>query len=101
MSLYEAYVKRNEDCAFRIIDEQALVVRLSDDGSSVFTLNKTGARIWELADGSRTLAQICEELQRSFDAPGGDELLGDVRAFINELRDRGMVRAEDPLREER
>ncbi len=101
MSSNEACFKRNKDCAFRIIDKQALIVKLSDEGSSVFTLNETGARIWELADGSHTLGQICVELQQSFDTPHEDELLGDVRAFMDEMRDRDMLRMEKTSEEER
>jgi hypothetical protein len=37
------------------------------DLESIYTLNETGARIWELIDGQRTLAEIHQHISQEFE----------------------------------
>ena len=37
------------------------------DMESIYTLNETGARVWELLDGQRSLAEVHEEMITEFD----------------------------------
>jgi methyltransferase-like protein len=54
------------------------------DMNSVFTLNDTGAFIWELIDGKRNIKEIIGELTKEFEI---DEVTAkdDVMAFIEKM----------------
>jgi hypothetical protein len=55
------------------------------DMNSVYTLNETGAFLWELIDGENTIEDMIEALIREYDI---DEqtATNDVFKFINEMR---------------
>lgn len=56
-------------------------------------LNRTGGGIVRLCDGARTLEDIAGELARLHDR-AGEDLLGEVVAFAERLRSRGLL--EEP-----
>ena len=74
--------------AWRIIEGEAVI--LSMDTKVLRGLNPVGSRIWELIDGQRSLEEITETIVLEFDVPPADAAQ-DVRAFIQELLDRGLV----------
>jgi hypothetical protein len=55
------------------------------DMNSVYTLNETGAFLWELINGENTIEDMIESLIREYDI---DEqtATNDVFEFINEMR---------------
>jgi pyrroloquinoline quinone biosynthesis protein D len=58
-------------------------------------LNETGAEILELCDGERRVADIIAALRARH--IGASESLGDeVRAFLQELADRNLLRGLEP-----
>jgi coenzyme PQQ biosynthesis protein PqqD len=57
-------------------------------------LNETGAEILELCDGARCVREIIAELALRHGANGS--LDGDVRAFLQELADRNLLRGLEP-----
>ncbi|WP_328456652.1 MULTISPECIES: pyrroloquinoline quinone biosynthesis peptide chaperone PqqD [unclassified Amycolatopsis] len=54
----------------------------------VVLLNKSGAAILGLCDGSRTVRQLVERLEHDFEAT---DLAGDVMAFLQDASGRGWV----------
>ncbi len=74
--------------AFRVIDREAVIVDAA--GGLVHIANETGSRIWELCDGSRTLAEIIEVLTDEFaiDAPAA---AADAAAFLAELAAQNLL----------
>ncbi|MFJ7217455.1 pyrroloquinoline quinone biosynthesis peptide chaperone PqqD [Amycolatopsis sp. NPDC098790] len=54
----------------------------------VVLLNKSSAAILGLCDGSRTVRQLVEQLERDF---GAADLTGDVVAFLQDAGGRGWV----------
>lgn len=58
-------VSRNDDFIWRVIDGEAVL--LSPIGDQLHALNELGTFVWKLADGSRSVAgiieQICEEFE--------------------------------------
>jgi pyrroloquinoline quinone biosynthesis protein D len=63
----------------------------------VKVLNEVGARIWELADGSRSVAEIADQITREYQVDES-EAHADTRAFINTLLERGLLRlSNQPL----
>lgn len=72
-------------------------LRREADGSAlllipegIVTLNDTAAAVLELADGSRTVAEIAADLSRRFDADPAS-LESDVRELLDEFVTRGYV----------
>jgi pyrroloquinoline quinone biosynthesis protein D len=58
---------------------------------SVIVLNTTGADVVRLCDGSRTVAQIVDELRARYERPVDDE----VRGFLARMAARRHVTVEE------
>ena len=58
----------------------------------VFKPDDIAIAVLQLCDGKRTVDAIAGELARAYDAPKG-EILTDVIAMLQELADKGVVRA--------
>ena len=69
--------------------EQEAVVVLPDKGE-VKVLNEVGARIWALADGSRTVCDIIAALCAEFEAPPV-VVEADTLKFLAELQQKGLI----------
>ncbi|MFF4601043.1 pyrroloquinoline quinone biosynthesis peptide chaperone PqqD [Amycolatopsis sp. NPDC001319] len=54
----------------------------------VVLLNKSGAAILGLCDGSRTVRQLVDQLEQEFEAA---DLANDVMTFLQDARGRGWV----------
>jgi len=57
------------------------------------SLNSSGAAIWEVCDGTRSLAEINQELETRFEMPAGS-LRPDVEVVIKRLEVIGALRLE-------
>jgi len=55
-----------------------------------YGIDPTGARIWKLLNEPLTIEQLCSSLARVYDVERS-RLDSDVRAFIGELADQGLV----------
>jgi len=55
------------------------------DMNSVYTLNETGAFLWELIDGKNNIEDMIEALIREYDIDE-QSATNDVLEFINEMR---------------
>ena len=69
--------------------EQEAVVVLPDKGE-VKVLNEVGARIWTLADGSRTVRDIIAALCAEFEVPPV-VVEADTLKFLAELQQKGLI----------
>ena len=74
--------------AWQTIDGE--VVLLDSDGKQLIGISETGARIWALMDGTRSIEDIAHALTEEFDV-SRETALADVRAFLNELGELGAV----------
>jgi len=81
-------VAKSPKTAWRIIEGEAVI--LSMESKVLRGLNPVGSRIWELIDGQRSLEEITGTIVLEFDVTPADAAQ-DVRAFIQELLDRGLV----------
>ena len=66
------------------------VVLLTPDSGEYFTLNEVGGRIWELADGSRSVSEIAEVLAQEYEAPT-DEIEADALEVLGELAEEKLL----------
>jgi len=82
----------NPSAVFReALEDWAVLVDM--DSSNALSLNPTGARVWRLVDGRRSVRRIAGALRREVeDAP--ENLLEDVLAYVEVLLKQGMVGCE-------
>jgi coenzyme PQQ biosynthesis protein PqqD len=66
------------------------VILLTPDTGEYFTLNEVGGRIWELSDGSRSVAEIAAMLTREYEAPA-EQIQADVLDVLGELAKEKLV----------
>jgi hypothetical protein len=66
------------------------VILLTPESGEYFTLNEVGGRIWELADGTRTVTEIAELLAAEYEAPV-DEIHEDALDVLGELAEVQLV----------
>lgn len=84
----ERYLVRSPFLAWRVIDGQAVLI--SPQERELHCLNEVGTDIWSLADGSRTLTQIAQEMTRLYQVTP-EEALQDVLTFAQVLLDKGVA----------
>lgn len=92
MDLDRCYARDPDFIARRVVDEVILVPirKQLGDLESIFTLNEVGARIWELLDGTRRLADVHGVLKREFDGET-DTMARDLEEFVDRLESIGAV----------
>ena len=72
----------------RVVGDEAVLV-LPGQGQ-VKVLNEVGARVWSLADGSRTVHQIAQEICQEFEVEDAQADV-DVQHFIDVLVQKGVL----------
>jgi hypothetical protein len=84
----EHYLVRSPFLAWRIIEGEAVII--SPQERELHSLNEVATDIWRMADGSRTLRQMAQELSQTYEiAP--EEALPDVMAFAQEMVEKGIA----------
>ena len=66
------------------------MILLTPDSGEYFTLNEVGGRIWELADGSRSVTEIAGLLVEEYEAPL-EEIQADALKLLGELAEEQLV----------
>ena len=74
--------------ASQIIDGEAVIIVPSEQMVNV--LNSVGCRIWDLADGRRSIAEIAEILTREFNV-SYKTALKDAIEFTRDLTEKKMM----------
>jgi len=78
----------NPSVVGRMVDGEAVLV-LPDQGQ-VKVLNPVGARIWSLADGSRSIAQIAQVICGEYEVDP-QQAQADALEFFTNLENKGVV----------
>ena len=89
----EAAPRRAAGASYEIIEGLAVVI--DPEGRELVTLNEVGTLVWEHLDGERDVQALVEELWPGFDGVTRDEFERDVRAYLDELRDAGILEATE------
>jgi hypothetical protein len=94
LSLDARYEKDPNVVSRGIAGEQILVPvrKKAADMAAVYVLNEVGARIWELVDGQRSLADIRTVLLQEYVAQP-ERIESDVVEIVVQLEELGMLRA--------
>lgn len=74
--------------ASRVFSGEAVVISPAENLVRMF--NPVGSRIWELADGTRTLDQIAATLAAEYEIDEAHARRS-VEAFVAELSDKGLL----------
>ena len=78
---------RTSEAVVRIIGDECLLIPLAGniaDMDSIYRLNVTGVRTWELIDGARDVSTIAGIISDEFDVTPG-EALKDITVFLGEI----------------
>ena len=89
MGSLDSVVSRNRDLAWRIIEGNAFIV--DSRGNMLHELNETGAHIWKLLDGKRTLRGIASQISEEFEV-NKENAQKDVLDFIQELEKKELIK---------
>lgn len=85
-------LKRKSDVRFRVVGEEGVVVR--QEAAEVLALNGVGARVLELFDRERPLAEVIDRLMEEYEI-GRAELESEVCDFVTELTAAGVLESID------
>lgn len=92
---FDKIYKQADNIITRKVLDETLLVPISGEIASMdelYSLNDTGAFIWQVLDGNRTLADIVRELEREYDV-SPEETEADLVEIITELIDTGLVKS--------
>lgn len=89
------YPRPHPQTAGRVIDGEAIL--LLADTNEIQVLNEVGSRIFALADGQHSLAEIASILTDEFEVDL-NQALDDVGAFIQQLVDHQVLVLHDQPR---
>ena len=82
--------------AVRDDGEDGWTLLVNPDTAGAMAVNATGALVWSLVDGRRTVEQIIAAVKDRFpDAP--DTLRDDVLAYLTKLTEEGFIGQEIPF----
>ncbi|MCK5553271.1 MAG: PqqD family protein [Deltaproteobacteria bacterium] len=79
---------KSPSAAYQIIDGEAVIIVPSEQMVNV--LNPVGSRIWDLADGRKSVGEIAEILTREFDV-SYETALKDAMEFTGDLAEKNVI----------
>ena len=92
MGFLERVFKKSDAIVFRKIGDECILVPIRQGGGdleSLYTLNETAARIWELLDGTANGTEIRDKITEEFDVtPEQAE-----RDLVHHLRELASIKA--------
>jgi hypothetical protein len=85
--------RRSADVVCRQVGQESILVPIRQNVGNldyVYTLSPVAARIWSLVDGTRSIAQIADELSHEFDVDAATAA-ADVSALLADLAGASLV----------
>lgn len=92
MANLEKIYERSSEVRYRILEGQAVVVR--QDVAQVFVLSEVGARVLELLDGKRKLADVRDLLLVEYEVDEA-QLEQDLNQYIKRLKEAGIIHCSE------
>jgi hypothetical protein len=81
-------ISRAGDCSAVMVDDE--LVMMSIQLGQYFALNHAGARVWELLETPKTLADLCAVMETEFEVDR-EVCHREVAALIEELKTKRLV----------
>jgi coenzyme PQQ biosynthesis protein PqqD len=88
MMIPESCPQRRDQVLVQKTTSDFLLFNMND--GNYYSLNEVGCRIWELCDGTRSIAQLIETLSAEYDAPK-EALAQDVSELLEKLKDGKLI----------
>ena len=79
---------RSEKAVYRMVDGEAVIVE--PQNGLVNVTNETGSRMWELADGKRSVAQIADIISSEYET-SAKTASKDATEFFDEMSKNGLI----------
>ena len=86
-------VRRSPNVIHETVDERAMLV--SPDGSELLSLNAVGTLVWDLLGTPGDAEDLAARLHPQFEDVPRDELEQDIRQFLDNLLEEGLVQETD------
>lgn len=86
--------EKDQSIVFRRIQDETILVPIrsnAGDLDSIYVLNEVGARIWELIDGKKNIAEIVSAICSEYEI-SPEEAETDIAGFLKRLESVGAVR---------
>jgi hypothetical protein len=96
MNISKMYPKPHPQTAGRLIDGEAVLILA--DTSEVNVLNQVGSRIFDLADGTRSIEEISLTISKEYEV-SIDQADLDVKEFVLMLVDQSVIVLEESMEE--
>ena len=84
----EMHISSAKDVYYSIVDGETII--LAPGKNAVYTLNSTGARIWDLADGSLKTKEIVDIICKEFETDR-NAVIKDTMEFIDDLTEKHLL----------
>jgi len=81
--------RRADNVVKEVVDDRAFL--LDDRGVEMIVLNPVGTMVWDALDDARDPSAIAASLVDRFADVSLEDLERDVQAFLEELREAGLV----------
>ncbi|RLB87812.1 MAG: hypothetical protein DRH26_14825 [Deltaproteobacteria bacterium] len=94
INMNSTYARSPDVIARQIEDEYIIIPLVGGIGNiddCLFSMNKTGKKIWDMLDGIKSLNGIVGDLILEYDIQK-DQAKKDVKGFLQELFDRQIVK---------
>lgn len=91
-NILNLYPKPHPQTAGRVIDKEAVL--MLSDASEVNVLNRVGSRVFELADGTHTIAEIRDSIVSEFDV-SAEVAQEDIITFLKQMEKRQVFILSD------
>ncbi len=82
-------ISRSKECAFQIIDGNAIVVQSKK--RTVHWLNETATEIWKCLEQDHSIDDLIDSICSEFETTK-DEASADVLNFINDMLTNGLIK---------
>jgi hypothetical protein len=81
-------VRPHPDVAAQRVQDEVVLVNLTTN--AIYTLNRTGARAWELLEEGRSPGEVESALAEEFDVPR-DDVASELHDLLDELLAKDLV----------
>ncbi len=97
MDFLDRIYKKSDSIVFRKIADEYILVPIRknvSDLESIYNLNETGARIWELVDGKTKISEIKERLVEEFEVTP-EEAEKDLGEHLRQLEKMDCIKVAE------
>jgi len=84
--------RRSEGILAKEVSDSWVLLNL--ESGEYYALNEVGGRVWDLCDGTRSVAEVVAIISQEYDAPG-EVIETDVLELLQELAHEKLVVTDD------